>query len=826
MEKNERIELLRDVFALVHPELMVQRDKEGQREHEERKHRVQTWLNDIVQETSHEENPWSESDKGRGDNFSLLPRFMHLLRECMVTHHWTQVLSMLKCMSHIPYGADWATWKATLAAMYTEPESNVSFVQDFLKHSYLLKECHLEDVALEFVQYLISQGRTQEAAEAIKAARRPRRGTKSEYQRDLTRHTLDLLDAYQGLVFYIDWKAALHRQAESSQNNTLSQSYYSLTSSQGPSDEAVRNIARRATVGLDALVKKPGVWDIFLTKAVEIHEFYGEFDQARDLLWKYRDKNPDNPNTYRFMYDYLTRNAAQLDDEVYVSVESLDCLTSLAKLDPANPLVLTLWQKLTDEGSGEEAVRYMFDLLDFDVWQEKAEGWQCLAKSLSAGLSKKRSVEERTPFLTALTSCWSTRRDWWPEYHFTASVVVNRDQSSSSSQLLTSKVIAAAVLIGEDCHFNTEARKVLDTSSHRRLDKVLSNLDWDSVSELRECHQSPATLSPETASGRSKRPSSASPVSDDNAATPRHLSSSRRSRQKRGDKDSDTSTDADTPQHPDTSEMCNNPPSSCSASPLSYDDAATPRPASSSSRRSRQNRGNKDSDVFTDADTRHQRDAATPRPVSSSSRRSRLKRGNKDSDTSTDTDTPRRADTSEMRNNPLSSSGNSVQESDTPPSDDSVPTDNEHSLDSVHSCDDAAISTNSTAVVDCESRDLNNPAAGDKHDTAGVVQKGEVVKGNTQNTDTVDFAFKIKNSDVSNFPVLESQSVASSPSSRRKKKRIRGTEDADEEDFVSQRATSLPSSKRNKKRKCRTEDASDEDFVPAKQRRTELSLKS
>ncbi|KAL8610970.1 hypothetical protein ACOMHN_042586 [Nucella lapillus] len=555
MEINQHIEHLKDLFTLIHPEVVTTTDASVKKDHEERKQQVQTWLDDIVQATSHEENPWNSQEKGRGDTLHLLPQFMRLLRECILTHHWTQVLSMVKCIAHIPYGADWLTWKVlsmvkciahipygadwltwktSLTALYTEPESNASLIKDLFKSSFMLKECNAHNVTLEFVQYLISQDLRQEASKVLQNARRPKVGQKNEHQRELNEHSLTLMDGYQGLVCYVDWKAAVaSRQAGSSQSSASG----TLTHL---SDDAVKKLAKRASMGLDAVVQKSGVWDIFLTKAVEIREVYGEFDKAKELLSTYREKNPDNPNAHKFMYEHLTRSRAHYEDEY-----------GLAKVDPANPLVLTLWQELTDCGSSDQAVGYIFDLLDFEIWRQKHEGWQCLAKSLSTGFSKERSKEETKAFLSALKGCWTTRSDWWPAYHFMLMDTLTDTDQSPSNELLTPKAIIAAVLLGEDSDFITEARKVLRRRSRKGLDQVLSELDWDSIQEFAaDCRRPPDVAHPceKTPLRKSKGMSAA--VSPSNRPTSTPVASplpKARTRRRRGNKDGgDSVTDAET----------------------------------------------------------------------------------------------------------------------------------------------------------------------------------------------------------------------------------------------------------------------------------------
>ena len=57
----------------------------------------------------------------------------------------------------------------------------------------------------------------------------------------------------------------------------------------------------------------------------QIHEFYEEFEEARSILRAYRNKNPDNPNAHRLLYEHLQRHWQQCE-EVSAQEESLSCL--------------------------------------------------------------------------------------------------------------------------------------------------------------------------------------------------------------------------------------------------------------------------------------------------------------------------------------------------------------------------------------------------------------------------------------------------------------------------------------------------------------------
>jgi hypothetical protein len=55
---------------------------------------------------------------------------------------------------------------------------------------------------------------------------RKRTGVKAAPLRKFSQYLKTLLDAYQGLIYYVDWKEALFKRTEPSQNTSLSQSFY------------------------------------------------------------------------------------------------------------------------------------------------------------------------------------------------------------------------------------------------------------------------------------------------------------------------------------------------------------------------------------------------------------------------------------------------------------------------------------------------------------------------------------------------------------------------------------------------------------------------
>ena len=56
---------------------------------------------------------------------------------------------------------------------------------------------------------------------------------------------------------------------------------------------------KKALVFFVNLVEHCGVWDIFITRQVEMLKYYDMADEAKSILVKYKEKNPENPNSHR-----------------------------------------------------------------------------------------------------------------------------------------------------------------------------------------------------------------------------------------------------------------------------------------------------------------------------------------------------------------------------------------------------------------------------------------------------------------------------------------------------------------------------------------------
>lgn len=107
----------------------------------------------------------------------------------------------------------------------------------------------------------------------------------------------NLLRAYSGLFAYISWKKC---KLQLDKKNVDAED---LCMAENVSDANLRRqmdfYGKKALILFGNLVEHCGVWDIFITRQVELLKYYDRADEAKRILLKYKDKNPENPNAHR-----------------------------------------------------------------------------------------------------------------------------------------------------------------------------------------------------------------------------------------------------------------------------------------------------------------------------------------------------------------------------------------------------------------------------------------------------------------------------------------------------------------------------------------------
>ncbi|KAK3802660.1 hypothetical protein RRG08_001923 [Elysia crispata] len=333
-----------------------------------------------------------KSNSGPGD---IIPHFVKWLRGCVLTHQWGKALKLVEAMSREMTSADSTIWKVGTACLLQMGESKSELLQQFVKQVSTLRSISVVEVLVEFLLHLLTQGNLSEAKELKLDLRKntKRIGSMKDPKRQVAQ---TLFEAYQGLILYAQWKQALLSQDQESLE--LSQDPVHQSSQFSVSVAEPRLLANAAIESLSTVQDKPGVWDIFISRVVEMQVFYGSVETARDLLTDYAYKNANNPNSHRYLYELETSTSNKLElREKY--------LKDLITLDPCNPLSVELYKIIGEKQPS--SVSLLFDYLDYDHCSNDLTVLNLLALRLN-DVSKNAMLER------VVKDCWEIRSSWWP----------------------------------------------------------------------------------------------------------------------------------------------------------------------------------------------------------------------------------------------------------------------------------------------------------------------------------------------------------------------------------------------------------------------------
>ncbi|GFR93464.1 TATA box-binding protein-associated factor RNA polymerase I subunit A-like [Elysia marginata] len=246
----------------------------------------------------HCSRPWSLGSSLK----DIIPRFVEMLRECVLTHQWDKALKLVEAMSRETTSLDSTIWKVGTACLLQMGESKSRLLRQFVKQVSALQQLAVVEVLLEFLFHLLTQGNLTEAKDLMLDFKKSsRRQVKMNDPK--TKAAQTLFEAYQGLILYAQWKQAIHSQNH--EHLELSQDIFQCSQTSISTVEP-RVLADAAIESLSSVRDKPGVWDIFLSRVVEMQVFYGSVEEARNLLTEYAEKNSNNPNSHRYLYELET----------------------------------------------------------------------------------------------------------------------------------------------------------------------------------------------------------------------------------------------------------------------------------------------------------------------------------------------------------------------------------------------------------------------------------------------------------------------------------------------------------------------------------------
>ncbi|XP_045443056.1 TATA box-binding protein-associated factor RNA polymerase I subunit A isoform X2 [Pipistrellus kuhlii] len=212
-------------------------------------------------------------------------------------------------------------WKLGSEILYYHPKSSVETFNAFADRMKNIGVMNYLTISLQHTLYLLHHGLLDDASRNLSQAETWRYGEKSSSQEAL----INLVQAYKGLLQYYTWSKKKKELSELDEDD-----YAYSTASQN-----MFSHSWKTSINFSALIQTPGVWDPFVKSYVEMLEFYGDQDGAREVLtnYAYDEKFPSNPNAHVYLYNFLKREKAPREKLISV-------LKILYQIVPSHKLML------------------------------------------------------------------------------------------------------------------------------------------------------------------------------------------------------------------------------------------------------------------------------------------------------------------------------------------------------------------------------------------------------------------------------------------------------------------------------------------------------
>ncbi|XP_033733926.1 TATA box-binding protein-associated factor RNA polymerase I subunit A-like [Pecten maximus] len=413
---------------------------------------------------------WAITIQHQNDQSSLLqPYLVTVLRNYLLTHAWTDSLTVLRLLGDDPNHSAVSLWKVGMEIMYSNPEKNKGLIEHYVRKLKEMSDLDFKEVILEFVMYLLHMGELDEARQALLDTTKIR-GVKKLHRRNSPYQDL-VFQAYQGLLYYTRWnldKQRLASIATQMDGDEFRQGlYYSDTET-----DTLQNSAERALSCFSHLYNYLGVWDIFITKHVEILEHHYRLEEAKTILEKYRDKNRDNPNTHKYLYTFCEKHKLLNREDL------TQLLKAVSDSVPSDRLVMDLCDRFIEDRNINDLLFYIFELKDYRCWQNDTRSWRILSTALQLAMANGDQ--------DMIKLHWNPRASWWPSYHFTYTAesaaenqrgVAERDVGPDTQEMWWHRVCCAALLNGPGNNFVQRMRETLSGEQNQLLDDVIDKVN-------------------------------------------------------------------------------------------------------------------------------------------------------------------------------------------------------------------------------------------------------------------------------------------------------------------------------------------------------------
>lgn len=360
---------------------------------------------------------------------------LHFIQEALLKHQWQQAAEYMHSYFQILEDSDSCKrqaapeiiWKLGSEILYYHPKSSVETFNTFADRMKNIGVMNYLKISLQHALYLLHHGMLGDASRSLSQAETWRYGEKSSSQEVL----INLIQAYKGLLQYYTWSKKKMELSELDEDD-----YAYNTASQN-----MLSHSWKTSINLCALIQIPGVWDPFVKSYVEMLEFYGDQDGAREVLtnYAYDEKFPSNPNAHVYLYDFLKREKAPREKLISV-------LKILYQIVPSHKLMLEFHRLLRKSGREEHrrlALEVLFAVLDFAGCTKNLTAWRYLAKYLRETLMGSHPAWAREE--------WASRKSWWPSFHF--SYFWAKSDWKEDNALAYEKAVVAGMLLGKGCRY-------------------------------------------------------------------------------------------------------------------------------------------------------------------------------------------------------------------------------------------------------------------------------------------------------------------------------------------------------------------------------------
>ncbi|CAO2638746.1 TATA box-binding protein-associated factor RNA polymerase I subunit A [Lemmus lemmus] len=379
---------------------------------------------------------------------------LSFIQEALLKHRWQQAADYMHSYLQTLEDSDTfkrqaapeIIWKLGSEILFYHPKSNVETFSNFADRMKNIGVLNYLKISLQHALYLLHHGMLEDANRNLTDAEAWRYGEKSSSQEVL----INLVQAYKGLLQYYTWSRKKMELSE------LDEDDYAYTAK----TQKMLSQSCKTSASISALLKTPGVWDPFVKSYVEMLEFYGDQDGAREILtnYAYDEKFPSNPNAHIYLYEFLKREKAP-------RAKLISVLKILHGIVPSHPLMLefhTLLRKSETEEHRKLGLGVLFEFLDFAGCTKNITAWKYLAKYLKQTLMESHLawVEEE----------WKSRRSWWPAFHF--SFFWAKSDWKADADLAYEKAFVAGILLGKGCRYFRYIMK----QDHQTLKKKIKRM--------------------------------------------------------------------------------------------------------------------------------------------------------------------------------------------------------------------------------------------------------------------------------------------------------------------------------------------------------------